>query len=98
MYIKGLFKPIYVVAAQSHVLDFDPNGPGTGLDLDFNNIDFDNFQVDFGDGLHSHIQVNNGINYSVDFNFEDVLKEAELSLGPRDTLHFRNLKLTPTWT
>ena len=86
-------------------LHFDPNGPGMGLDIDFADFDSDvaNFgfnnnttsmdsdfkfnNFDLGTGLDS---VNNGMNYNVNFNFEETLKEAESSLGPREPLQEAN--------
>jgi hypothetical protein len=56
--------------AHSQAVNFDPDGPGMGLDLNFsnldydiakfgfNNIDFDNF--DLGTGLDSELDINNG--------------------------------------
>ena len=85
--------------APSQALHFDPNGPGMGLDVDFDNFDsdvanfgfnlnnndfkFDNFGL--GTGFDSD---NIGMNYSA--NFEDTLKEAESSLGPRETFQEAN--------
>jgi hypothetical protein len=85
--------------AESHALNFDSDGPGMGLDLDFSNLDFDitnfdfnNLNVDFdlGTGLNSESDINNGINYSANFNFEDSLKEVESSLGPHKTFQEAN--------
>ena len=71
-----------------------------GLDLDFNNFDLGNidainidndilanfgFNNDFDNFDLGDLDVDNGMNYSANFNFEVALKEAELSLGPRET-------------
>ena len=86
-------------------MNFDPNGPGMGLDLDFNNFDvgnidsdalnvdcdaayfgYNNMDFDFGD-----LDINIGSGNNANFNFEDVLNEAELSLGPREEFQEANM-------
>ena len=90
--------------AKSQALNFDPDGPGMGLDLDFsnfncdvanfgfNNIDFKYDNFDLGTGLTSELDINlnNGINISANFNFEDTLKEVDSSLGPHETFQDAN--------
>lgn len=94
--------------ARSEPLNFDPNGPGMGLDLDFNNFDLGNidainidndianfgFNNDFDNFDLGDLDVDNGMNYSANFNFEVAVKEAELSLGPRETFQEANTSLS----
>ena len=95
--------------AQSGTLNFDPNGPGMGLDLDFNKFDIDNidaiqFNVDCDIANFGFNNLNNDfdnfdlggfdIENGANFNFEGALKEAELSLGPRETLQEANTSLS----
>jgi hypothetical protein len=72
---------------QSHALTFDPNGPGMGLDVDFNNFDLGDIDaINVGrDIAHFGLFNNFGLdvnNYITNFAFEDTLKDAELSVGP----------------
>jgi hypothetical protein len=97
---------------QSAALNFDPNGPGMGLDLDFSDFDIqvDPINVDRHIGLGDianfgfnnvfnnfdlgGLDIDNGMNYSANFNFEYTLKEAELSLGPHETFQEANTNLS----
>jgi hypothetical protein len=55
--------------AHSEAVNFDPNGPGMGLDLDFNNFDVGNFG---SDGINVDRDVANvGYNF-IDFNNFDL--------------------------
>jgi hypothetical protein len=73
---------------QSHALNFDPNGPGMGLDVDFNNFDLGDIDaINVGRDIADFGVFNNfGLdNYISNFSFEDTIKDAELSLGPCET-------------
>ena len=92
------------VQATGKAFVFDPNGPGIGLDINLNNFDlgnidpinvqatgnfgFDNLNVGFNNfdlgGPRLDIDNIGGL------NFDDVLKEPELSLGPHETLQAVN--------
>ena len=81
------------VAPEPHSqgLIFDPNGPGMGLDVDFDNFDLGDIDpinvgrdiTDFGVFNNFGLDIN-GYNIS-NFSFEGMVKDAELSLGPRET-------------
>ena len=91
----------------SQALNFDPNGPGMGLELDFNDFDLgsvDAINIDrdvanFGlNNFHFNNfdlgggDIDNGMVYdSAGFSFEDTLKESELSLGPHETFQEANM-------
>lgn len=98
-----------VPEAQPDALYFDPNGPGMGLDVDFNNFDlgdidaididrvianlgFNNNNFNDYDLGHGGIDIiNNGVNNTTtNFDFEDTVKGAEISLGPPETLQEAN--------
>jgi len=84
---------------QSAALNFDPNGPGMGLDVDFNNFDLTGVDainvgrdLDIADfGVFNNfnlddLDVNNSMDFIANFRFEETaLKDVELSLGPRET-------------
>ena len=101
-------------------INFDPNGPGMGLDFNFGNfqvdlgdidsnainidpnianlnfgfnntVDFDNFNLGCKLGTRLDIDINNGIMMSANFNFEDALEEAILSLEPHETFQDANM-------
>jgi hypothetical protein len=78
--------------AQPEAVFFDPNGPGMGLDVDFNNFDLGNIDAIDIDHVIANIgfDINNTVNYSANYNFEDTLKEGEISLGPHETIQDAN--------
>jgi hypothetical protein len=86
---------------QSQALNFDPNGPGMGLDVDFNNFDLGDIYsesdainigrcdvADFGVFNNFYLDgldVHNSMNFIANFSLEDTLKDTELPLGPHET-------------